>query len=332
MGLLKDGQWVDQWYEPDDDGAFVRQESQFRQGVGDDAHPLEADRYHLYVSYACPWAHRTLILRALKGLTGAVSLSVVHPLMLDHGWTFDDSDDKVQPDPGGARYLYEVYQRADPAVTTRVTVPVLWDKKNNHIVNNESADIIRLFSDAFSVLSDDEDKARIDFYPLAHRAAVDGWNDRIYPDVNNGVYKCGFATTQKAYSEAFAALFSTLDDVDAHLADHRYLAGPVLTEADWRLFTTLIRFDAVYLTHFKCNRQRLEAYPHLSGYLRELYQWPGVAETVHFDHIKGHYFRSHKMINPHQIVPDGPALDLTSAPGRDHLDRTGDGLVRRGGS
>lgn len=323
MGLLVDGQWIDQWYDTKaSKGRFIRTEAQFRNWITADGSPgpsgsggfkAEPGRYHLYVSLACPWANRTLIFRKLKGLEDMISISVVNPLMAEHGWTFDD-DDGVIPDPiHQAKYLYEIYQAADPHYSGRVTVPLLWDKHQNKPVNNESAEIIRMFNSAF-----DQVGARPgDYYPEDLRSEIDPLNQRIYDHINNGVYKAGFATTQEAYEEAVYELFAELDLVDQRLANQRYLLGATPTEADWRLFTTLIRFDAIYHGHFKCNLRRIEDYPHLSGYVRDLYQWPGIADTINMKHIKEHYYRSHATINPTGVVPVGPDLDFTRAHGRD---------------
>lgn len=312
MGLLVEGRWQDRWYDTQRTGGrFEREESRFRNWVradGSTPYTPEAGRYHLYVSYACPWAHRTLIFRALKGLTDTVSVSVVEPLMLENGWELADGADPIN----GARFLHEIYTKADPTMTGRVTVPVLWDKKTASIVNNESAEIIRMFNAEFAPLAKGPD-----FYPADVREEIDAVNERVYHTVNNGVYRAGFATTQEAYEEAFDALFESLDWLEDRLDRHRYLVGDRITEADWRLFTTLIRFDAVYHGHFKCNARRVADYPNLSGYLRDLYQVPGVAETVHFDHIKTHYYSSHRTINPTGIVPKGPWLDLDRPHGRD---------------
>ena len=308
MGLLIDGKWHDRWYDTDNNqGEFKREQSQFRGQIGSDEFPAEADRYHLYVSLACPWAHRALIFRRLKKLESLISVSVVSPIMLEHGWTFD-IDQGSSGDPlHNAKYLHELYTRNQHDYSGRVTVPVLWDKKQQRIVNNESADIIRQFNDAFADLAEKTP----DYYPESLQADIDAINDEIYNKVNNGVYRCGFATTQQAYEDAYDALFSALDTIENQLGTQRFLCGDTISEADWRLFTTLIRFDAVYHGHFKCNRQRLEDYPHLSNYLRHLYQWPGVADTVDFSHIKRHYYVSHPMINPTQVVPVGPDIDYS---------------------
>jgi putative glutathione S-transferase len=306
MGLLIDGKWHDRWYDTDNNrGEFKREQSQFRGQIGSDEFPAEADRYHLYVSLACPWAHRALIFRRLKKLESLISVSVVSPIMLEHGWIFD-IDQGSSGDPlHNAQYLHELYTRNQHDYSGRVTVPVLWDKKQQRIVNNESADIIRQFNYAFADLAEKTQ----DYYPESLQADIDAINDEIYNKINNGVYRCGFATTQQAYEDAYEALFSALDTIENQLGTQRFLCGDTISEADWRLFTTLIRFDAVYHGHFKCNRQRLEDYPHLSNYLRHLYQWPGVADTVDFSHIKRHYYVSHPMINPTQVVPVGPDID-----------------------
>ncbi len=322
MGRLIEGRWSDEWYDTDSTGGrFVRQESRFRDWIrADGSTPFapEAGRYHLYVSLACPWAHRTLIARALKGLEDVVSVSVVHPYMGRDGWRFrnEDATPGVTGDAlHGLDFLHEIYTRADPTCTTRVTVPVLWDRERETIVNNESAEILRMFDGEFGDLA----RGDVALYPQALRAEIDAINEDVYPNVNNGVYRCGFATTQSAYEEAFAQLFAALDRLDERLASQRYLVGTRPTEADWRLFTTLVRFDAVYVGHFKCNRQRIADYPALSAYLRDLYQHPGVAATVDLDHIKRHYYESHDTINPTGIVPVGPALDLDRPHGREAM-------------
>ncbi|MFC5354927.1 glutathione S-transferase family protein [Azospirillum himalayense] len=311
MGLLIDGRWHDQWYDTKNSGgAFVRPETQFRNWVrADGSTPFqpEAGRYHLFVSLACPWAHRTLILRKLKGLEDAIGVTVVDPLMREEGWTFPE------PDPiTGSTRLHEVYTKADPTYSGRVTVPVLWDRKTGTIVSNESAEIVRMLNREFDAFGD----ASLDFYPAELAEEIDRLNAFVYDRVNNGVYKAGFATSQEKYEQAFDALFAALDELDERLAGRRYLLGNRQTEADWRLFTTLVRFDAVYVGHFKCNLRRIADYPNLSGYLRDLYQVPGVAETVDFHHIKRHYYASHTMINPTGVVPKGPALDLDAPHGR----------------
>jgi putative glutathione S-transferase len=313
MGLLVDGVWQEQ--EQDRAGGrFVRPPTRFRHWMTADGSlsaggfTAEPGRYHLYVSLACPWAHRTVIFRALKRLEDIVSLSVVSPLMGREGWTFTPSEGSSGDAVNGARKLAEIYLLAEPRYSGRVTVPVLWDRQRRTIVNNESADIIRMLNAAFDAFTD----VRTDFYPPALRAEIDRVNERVYADVNNGVYRAGFATTQDAYDEAFRALFDTLGELEERLSRQRYLAGATLTEADWRLFTTLIRFDAVYYSHFKCNWRRIADHPNLANYLRDLYQVPGIAETVSMDHIKRHYYGSMRQINPTGIVPLGPALDFTA--------------------
>jgi len=319
MGLLVEGEWKDRWYDTDSTGGkFEREASSFRQWVTRDGErdgfPAESGRYHLYVSFACPWAHRALILRRLKGLESHISLSVVHWFMGEDGWTFADGEGVI-PDPVlGADYLRELYVAADGDYTGRVTVPVLWDLKTGTIVNNESAEIIRMLNREFDAIADPGD-----FYPEDLREDIDTINDRVYTTVNNGVYKAGFATEQDAYEEAVNPLFETLDWLDRRLADRRYLMGGAITEADWRLFTTLVRFDAVYHGHFKCNRRRIVDYEHLWPYLCDLMQVPGVADTVHFDHIKKHYYQSHEKVNPTRIVPVGPDQDFGEPHGREGL-------------
>ncbi|MBU4612730.1 glutathione S-transferase family protein [Achromobacter sp. GG226] len=318
MGILIDGHWhADTPVNANNgDGRFVRKDAAFRHWVtsdgsagptGDSGFRAEPGRYRLYVSLACPWAHRTLIFRQLKGLAGMIPVSVTHWLMREHGWTFNEGPGVV-PDPlHGARAMHEVYTRADARYSGRATVPVLWDTQRNTIVSNESADIIRMFNSAFDGVG-----ARPgDFYPAGLREEIDAVNARVYDTLNNGVYKAGFATTQAAYEEAVGPVFDTLDWLESRLATHPYLCGEVLTEADWRAFTTLIRFDAVYHGHFKCNVRRIVDYPRLWAYTRRLYQVPGVADTVNFQHIKGHYYESHTEINPTGVVPAGPALDLS---------------------
>ncbi len=297
MGLLIDGRWKNEGYDTASTGGrFVRSESQFRHRIGEPDFPAEAGRYHLYVSLACPWAHRTVIFRRLKGLEKSIPLHIVHPHMLDQGWRFDPVDRLY-----GDEYLHRIYARAEAHYTGRVTVPVLWDAGRQTIVNNESAEIVRMFNSAFDALTGN---------PEELRGEIDAVNAFVYERVNNGVYLCGFATTQQAYEEAYDALFAALDELEARLSRQRYLVGERITEADWRLFTTLIRFDAVYYGHFKCNRKRIVDMPGLWGWLRELYQYPGIAETVDFRHIKQHYYRSHTTINPTGIVPKGPEFDL----------------------
>ncbi|XUY26034.1 glutathione S-transferase family protein [Agrobacterium sp. rho-8.1] len=330
MGMLVEGVWNDVWYDTKETkGHFKRSASQFRNWVTSDGEPgpsgeggfkAEKDRYHLYVSLACPWAHRTLIFRKLKKLEDLISISVVDPLMLENGWEFKANDART---PGatedhlfGFSAMWQVYTKADPHYSGRVTVPVLWDKQKDTIVSNESADIIRMFNSAFDALTG----SKANYYPEPLRAEIDTLNDRIYDAVNNGVYKAGFATTQEAYEESATKLFETLDVLENQLDNKRFLLGSQQTEADWRLFTTLVRFDPVYVGHFKCNIRRIHDYPNLTGYLRDLYQTSGVPETVNLRHIKEHYYRSHKTINPTGIVPIGPELDLDRAHDRQRLD------------
>lgn len=311
MGLLVDGQWQDRWYDTKkSSGRFQRQDASFRNSITP-SEQVDASRYHLYVSLACPWAHRTLILRQLKELQPLIDVTVVSPIMLEHGWEF--GSDEGEADPLYAmHYLHQLYTKAKPDYTGRVTVPVLWDKQAQQLVNNESADIVRIFNQAFNQQTGN----RLDFYPAKLQAAIDAVNEWVYRDINNGVYKAGFATSQEAYQEAFDALFKALNRAEHLLQEQRFLTGDYLTEADWRLFTTLVRFDAVYVGHFKCNKQRIDDYPALSNYLRSLYQLPGIADTVDMNHIKRHYYISHPMINPTQVVPVGPELDFTKAHNR----------------
>ncbi|REG87019.1 glutathione S-transferase family protein [Marinomonas pollencensis] len=319
MGLLIEGKWVDQWYDTKaTKGKFVRSESEFRRQIVPctDEHadqalfPAQDNRYHLYVSLACPWAHRTLIFRKLKQLDNIISVSCVHPTMAENGWEFNNDqaffDDHIpMGDPlYQSHFAHQLYTRAKPTYTGRVTVPILWDKKTHTIVSNESADIIRIFNSAFNDITHN----KLDFYPAALRSEIDSLNERIYNTINNGVYKCGFATTQAAYEEALIPLFSTLDFLEEKLSEQDYLLGAQPTEADWRLFTTLIRFDSVYFSHFKCNLKRLLDYPILNAYLKRLYETEGVAETVNFRHIKHHYYYSHQTINPTRIIPVGPTV------------------------
>lgn len=317
MGLLVDGKWQDVWYDTkSSDGKFVRQPSKFTDWVGGESEfAAESGRYHLYVSLACPWAHRTLILRKLKGLEQHISVSVVHPDMMEQGWKFKDYPAATEDHLFAAKHLHEIYTRAQSDITTRVTVPVLWDKKTQQIVNNESEQIVRIFNAAFNPLTGNTD----DYYPESLQSQINDINTFVYDTINNGVYKAGFATTQEAYEEAVYALFAGLDKVEQTLSEQRYLVGKEITEADWRLFTTLIRFDAVYVGHFKCNLRRIEDYPNLSNYLRELYQHPGVAQTVNMDHIKRHYYYSHGMINPTRVVPAGPEQDFNREHDRDRF-------------
>ncbi|MBA4783580.1 MAG: glutathione S-transferase family protein [Rhizobiales bacterium] len=316
MGLLVEGIWHDQWYDTKSTGGkFVRKDAAFRNWItsdgsagssGKSGFKAESGRYHLYVSHACPWAHRTMIFRTLKGLEDHIDVSVVDMFMGANGWEFSDNPGTIRDPIFNAEKLYQIYLKADPSFTGRVTVPVLWDKETATIVSNESSEIIRMFNSAFNTLTGNS----LDFYPQALRESIDAINEDVYHNVNNGVYKSGFATKAEAYEEAVTALFKTLDALETILSATPYLAGDRLTEADWRLFTTLLRFDPVYVSHFKCNIRRIEDYPALSNYLRALYQAPGVAGTVNMDHIKGHYYRSHETINPTRIVPLGPEIDL----------------------
>jgi putative glutathione S-transferase len=320
MGLLVDGVWTEQWYDTKSSGGrFVRKDASFRNWItkdgsagpsGTGGFKAEADRYHLFVSYACPWAHRTMIFRKLKGLENLISLSAVAPLMLENGWEFAEQEPVT-----GAKYAWNIYAKADPHYTGRATVPILWDKQQQTIVSNESSEIIRMFNSEFNGLTG----STLDYYPETLREEIDTINERVYHTLNNGVYKSGFATTQEAYEEAVTALFETLDFLEDRLASQRYLVGDVLTEADWRLFTTLVRFDPVYVGHFKCNIRRIEDYQNLSNYLRELYQVPGVADTVDMVTIKNHYYGSHESVNPSRIVPVGPDLDLMTPHNRNRF-------------
>ena len=319
MGLLVDGVWVDDSHDKNriQNGRFNRPTTRYRNFVtpdgspgqtGEGGFPAEAGRYHLYVSSACPWAHRTIIFRRLKQLEGAISMSTVGWHMSDQGWTFNRDEGSSGDAINGKSKLSEIYLLADPRYSGRVSVPVLWDKKRRTIVSNESSEIIRMFNSAFDAFTNE----RTDYYPREFRGEIDRVNDIIYATVNNGVYRSGFAVTQEAYDEAFGALFKTLDEMEQRLSKQRYLVGHRLTEADWRFFATLIRFDAVYVGHFKCNLRRIVDYPNLSNYVRDLYQVPGVAETVKLDHIKRHYYGSHRKLNPYGIVPLGPELDFAA--------------------
>ncbi|WP_088328695.1 glutathione S-transferase family protein [Lacimicrobium sp. SS2-24] len=316
MGLLIDGQWHDKWYDTKKSGGrFERDAARFRDWISSSADSKfkpESGRYHLYVSLACPWAHRTLIFRKLKQLETHISVSVVSPDMLENGWEFGGYPDATDDAVYGHQYMHQLYTTAVGDYSGRVTVPVLWDKQTETIVNNESAEIIRIFNSAFDSLTGNT----LDFYPKHLKSQIDDINETVYNNINNGVYKAGFATTQEAYEEAVDELFAELDRLEERLSGQRYLAGNQITEADWRLFTTLIRFDAVYVGHFKCNVRRIADYEHLSGYLRELYQYPGIAETVNLDHIKRHYYFSHKTINPTRVVPKGPELNFKQPHGR----------------
>lgn len=307
MGQLVNGVWQNVWYDTKKTGGkFVRSESAFRNRIGDPGFEPEAGRYHLYVSMACPWAHRVLIMRQLKGLTDDISLSKVDALMLSEGWTLSEGEDPLH----GARRLHEVYTAAKPDYTGRVTVPVLWDRRQGTIVNNESAELIRML---------DNWRGAPEYYPEDLRAEIDAVNERVYKTVNNGVYKSGFATTQDAYEDAFDALFDSLDWLESLLDQRRYVAGDRITEADWRLFTTLIRFDPVYHNHFKCNLRKLREYDNLWNYMLELAQQPGIADTIDFETIKKHYYGSHETVNPTGIVPKGPAIDLAQPHNRNRI-------------
>ncbi|WP_444907273.1 glutathione S-transferase family protein [Microbulbifer sp. SSSA008] len=322
MGLLVNGQWHDQWYDTEKSGgSFKREAAQLRNWVtadgssgpsGDSGFKAESGRYHLYVSLACPWAHRTLIFRKLKKLEEHIDVSVVSPDMLDQGWSFNVDEGSSGDTLFSYQFMHQVYTRNKSDYSGRVTVPVLWDKQKNCIVSNESSEIIRMFNSAFNTITGDTQ----DFFPEEKQQDIDTINQLVYENINNGVYRCGFATTQEAYESAYYNLFSALDQVEKILGEQRFLVGTEITEADWRLFTTLIRFDAVYHGHFKCNRQRLEDFPNLRNYVRELYQWPKVAETVNFHHIKRHYYFSHTSINPTQVVPVGPEIDYNSSHNR----------------
>ena len=324
MGLLVDGEWRDKWYDTESTGGkFERSTSEFRNWVtadgsagpsGKSGFQAQSGRYHLYVSYACPWAHRALIFRALKDLTDHISVSVVHPDMMEDGWTFATDFEGATGDTlFGSDFLRDIYIKADPNFTGRVTVPVLWDKAQNTIVSNESAEIIRMFNSAFNEITGNTD----DYWPTDLREQIADINERVYETVNNGVYKAGFATSQDAYDDAVHPLFDSLAWLESILENNRFLAGDKLTEADWRLFTTLARFDLVYHTHFKCNHKRLTDYPNLWAYTRQLYQHPDIAETVHFDHIVRHYHFSQTTVNPHQIIPINPTVDFSAPHERD---------------
>lgn len=319
MGILIDGIWHDENnLNTDKEGRFLRPESGFRQYVssnGESGFKAEPHRYHLYVSYACPWACRTLIMRKLKGLEKIISVSFTDPLMGKNGWSYGESGKETRDEVNDIHYLKELYLAAKKNYSGRVTVPVLWDKEKKTIVNNESSEIMRILNSEFNAFS----STKYDYYPEHQRKNIDEINQFVYENINNGVYRCGFAKTQKAYEEAFDALFNALNQIEEILAKQRYLIGSQLTEADWRLFTTLIRFDVVYYGHFKCNLQRIIDYSHLSNYLRELYQYPGIKETVNFDHIKQHYYGSHLTINPTGIVPKGPKLNLDEPHNRNEI-------------
>lgn len=326
MGLLVDGEWHDRWYDTDKtEGKFVRSKAQFRNWItadgaagpdGKSGFKAEAGRYHLYGSYACPWVHRVLIFRKLKGLEEMIDVSFVHWYMAEHGWTFEKDEDGIVGDKQfGLEYAHQIYTKADPKYSGRVTVPIIWDKQQQTIVSNESSEIIRMLNSAFDQIGAKPG----DYYPEAHREEIDQINDRVYNTLNNGVYKCGFATSQKAYDEAVEPLFETLDWLEERLATRRFLVGDQPTEADWRLFPTLLRFDPVYVGHFKCSKKRIVDYPNLWAYTRDLYQWPGIADTINLDHVRKHYHISHDTINPHRILPVAPELDFTTPHGREKL-------------
>jgi len=325
MGLLIEGKWHTDWYDTkSSNGRFVRKDVQFRHWVtkngsagptGIDGFKAEPNRYHLYVSLACPWAHRTIIYRKLKGLEDMISMSVVNAFMGDSGWTFKSGEDVVSDPIMNATYLHEIYTAAQADYTGRVTVPILWDKHTNTIVSNESSEIIRMFNSAF----DDVGALPGNFLPAELLVEIDDLNKLIYPTINNGVYRAGFATTQDAYNEAVVEIFDTLDQLEERLSNNRYLTGNTITEADWRLFTTLVRFDCVYVGHFKCNLRRIVDYPNIWGYLRDIYQVPGIAETVSMDHIKAHYYSSHETINPSLITPKGPIINFNAPHDRQKL-------------
>ena len=330
MSLLIKGEIKEDWFDKvSENGEYVRKDSQFRNWITPDGEPgisgiggfaAEKDRYHLYVSYACPWAHRTLIFRKLKKLEDIISISVVHPFMDNNGWDFKDDYPAATGDMlYSLNRMYEIYTKAQPDYSGIVTVPVLWDKKQETIVNNESSEIIRILNNAFNHLIDDEEARELDFYPEDKQSEIDKINSLIYNNINNGVYRTGFATTQKSYEKAYTQLFDALDKVEDILSEKRYLTGTEITESDWRLFVTLIRFDPVYVGHFKCNKKRIFDYPSLYNFMLELYQWPGIADTTFMDHIKHHYYYSHDMINPTRIVPLGPEQNLMQKHNRDKI-------------
>ena len=328
MGLLVDGQWHDKWYDTKSTGGkFVRSQAQFRNWItadgsagesGKAGFQAESGRYHLYASYACPWVHRVLIYRALKGLEDMISVSFVDWYMAENGWTFAESNQGegiVKDHLFGSEFAHQIYTKADPSYSGRVTVPILWDKEQGTIVSNESSEIIRMLNTAFDGIG----AAEGDYYPKALRGDIDAINERVYNTLNNGVYKCGFATTQDAYDEAVTPLFETLDWLEDKLSSRRFLLGDQPTEADWRTFPTLVRFDPVYVQHFKTSKKRIVDYPNLWGYTRDLYQWSGIAGTINMDHTRKHYHLSHESINPHRILPIGPDLDFTAPHGREAL-------------
>lgn len=315
MGLLVKGEWLDQWYDTSKSGGeFVRQDAQFRHSISENGEfKPAANRYHLFVSLACPWAHRTLIFRKIKKLEDIIAVTIVDAEMLEHGWQLPS--ETTLPDIQGLKYLHQVYQLSESNYSGRVTVPVLWDTHTKQIVNNESSEIIRILNTQFNGFTD----VKTDFYPEALRSEIDAVNELVYHTINNGVYKAGFATEQNVYEKHCKKLFESLDALETRLAKQRYLVGNNITEADWRLFTTLIRFDSVYFAHFKCNLRSIESYPNLSNYVKDLYQYPGVAETVNFEHIKTHYYYSHDMINPTRVVPLGPEINYLAKHDRDRF-------------
>ena len=329
MSLLIKGQIQEDWFDKvSDDGEYVRKDSQFRNWItadgqaglsGEGGFEAESNRYHLYVSYACPWAHRTLIFRKLKKLENLISFSVVHPFMDNQGWDFKDDYPSATGDTlYNFMRMHEIYTKAQPDYSGIVTVPVLWDKKRETIVNNESSEIIRMFNSAFNHLIDDEVK-QLDFYAKDKQDDIDKINNLVYENINNGVYRTGFASSQISYEKAYNRLFDTLEQMEYILSKQRYLTGDQITEADWRLFVTLIRFDLVYVGHFKCNKKRIADYPNLFNFMLELYQWPGVADTTFLEHIKYHYYYSHDMINPTRIVPLGPEQNLMQKHNREAM-------------
>lgn len=319
MGMLVEGRWEDRWYDTAlHGGRFVREDAGFRNWVTADdkgVFRMQAGRYHLYVAWPCPWSHRVILYRRLFGLEQVIGLSAVDPLMLEHGWTFGQAGPERADPLYGSSYLHQIYTRANPRYTGHVTVPVMWDRERETIVSNESSEIMRMLGTAFRPLA----LTPKEYRPAAHRGTIDTLNRRIYDAVNDGVYKCGFATTQSAYEASFSTLFEMLDELEKRLGTRRYLCGGDITEADWRLFVTLVRFDAVYFGHFKCNLLRIEDYSNLAGYLRDLYQQPGVADTVRIEETKLHYYGSHRVINPTGVVPLGPALDFERPHGRERL-------------
>lgn len=318
LGILANGKWISEREQEDKQGKFIRPSTTFRNSItadGSSGFKAEPGRYHLYISWACPWAHRTVIMRQLKGLEDVISLSVVAPEIEQNSWEFSDEPGCIPDTVNNTRYLWEVYLKADPNYSGRVTVPVLWDKKTNTIVNNESREIIRIFDAQFNAFA----RKDLNFYPKDLQTIIDETIDSIYQPINNGVYRSGFATTQSAYEESVTELFAALDHWEEVLEEQRYLCGDFITEADWCMFTTLFRFDAVYYVHFKCNLRRIVDYPNLWNYLKDLYQQPGVKETCNLDHIKRHYYKSHPKVNPTRIVPKGPIINFNEPHNRSKL-------------